>query len=711
MTLAQKRFLFIILGSLAIFFITWLELFVQKKHYLIGGGLNRSFLFLLINVHVVIIVVLLYLIIRQSIKLFLERRKGEPGSVFKSNLLFTFTLFSIIPSFFVFFTAGKFITKSIDRWFQVHLDDGFKHAFLLHQQHTKHLRDMVAARGLELCALAAKKKNTFDAGQHFVDGRYSLYILNDDSSGLVGCLRDEIAVWRSFRIVNDRTTKSLAAQFFNNINDVEVSGGCFDFYGSLYWAKHVDSCMCLIAYRYPEPIRQSLITLENTATNYAHLHSMRNVIYQSYFFTFLVITLLIFFLSLWCAFYLAKGITKPIQELLEATEKVRRGRWDTQVQINPASDLQSLARGFNEMTRAVQLGQHHLAQKNKELLAILESLSTAVFLVNKFGRIIFCNAAAQKLVAVYVGPITFQGKKFTVFGSEIAAQATNFMHELMTCGHDHIAKELSLTFSAQPKTFMVYGRLFVFSPTAGHEPDGLLIMIEDLTELVKINKIKTWQEAAKQMAHEIKNPLTPIQLATQRLQRRFGAVLSNDPAFFDCTTTILNQVKVIKDLVTHFSVFASMPSPVIEVVDMGNLVREIICLYQLSYPSITFVFESDPLHVTIKTDKNKIRLVLINLLDNSVRILANYDGHANKQVTISLRVDEQASKVHLFFADNGPGIAQGVRDTLFLPYVSTEKKNMGLGLAIVRDTVVQLGGSITLDGVAIGAMFHIILPL
>jgi two-component system, NtrC family, nitrogen regulation sensor histidine kinase NtrY len=237
------------------------------------------------------------------------------------------------------------------------------------------------------------------------------------------------------------------------------------------------------------------------------------------------------------------------------------------------------------------------------------------------------------------------------------------------------------------------------------------VMIEDLTEIVKINKIKTWQEAAKQMAHEIKNPLTPIQLATQRLQRRFGAVLSNDPAFFDCTTTILSQVRVIKDLVTHFSVFASMPSPVIEIVDMSALIREIVCLYQLSYPTISLVVHMDPEQITVKTDKNKIRLVLINLLDNSIRVLMQHVDKADKQIVIRLYIDKSAAKVHLVFADNGPGIAQSVRDTLFLPYVSTEKKNMGLGLAIVRDTVVQLGGTVTLDSVSDGATFRIILPL
>lgn len=704
MTTTQKRFLSILLGIGCLLFFTWFELFMQKRHYLIGGGINRVFLFLLINAHVVLVVLLLYLIIRHSIKLFLERRKEVLGSVFKRNLLFAFILFSVIPSFFVFFTAGKFITQSIDRWFQVRLGSGFSSALKLHEYHSRHIRQDLVRDGRCL----AEEVKTGIPGE-CPKGLYTTYILDEGGNEIAGSLHDEVKLWRRFRTVNDRTTTSLKKRFIHKIKNV-VDEQCFDFYGSLYWVKRLEHGVFIVVYRYPEAIRTALIGLENSLVDYDQLHSMRNSIYMSYFFTFALLTLLILFLSIWCAFYLAKGISSPIQELLDATEKVRLGHWDTQVAINPSSDLQKLAQGFNEMTSAVRQAHMHLELKNNEMLAILENISSAVFFVNMAGRIIFYNAAAQKLVSHYLAIHSFKDKKINILGPVIKNKFFELVREFAVSKKDQMVKEISFTVASEPRTFVVYGRPLLMPHASPYDRNGLLVVVEDLTNIVKINKIKTWQEAAKQMAHEIKNPLTPIQLATQRLQRKFKDVLSHEKSFFDCTTTILNQVKIIKDLVTHFSQFASMPAPYIEFVNINELVQEVLCLYMISYPDIAFTHNQLEQAVLIKTDKKKIKLALINLLDNAVRALKSHDGK-EKKIDISTKIDQKSQVMRIVFSDNGPGIPKSVKETLFLPYVSTDKKNMGLGLAIVHDSITQLGGSISLVSSSSGARFYIELPL
>lgn len=718
MTITQKRFLSILLGIGCLFFFTWFELFMQKRHYLIGGGINRVFLFLLINGHVVLVVLLLYLIIRHSIKLFLERRKEVLGSVFKRNLLFAFILFSVIPSFFVFFTAGKFITQSIDRWFQVRLGSGFASALKLHEYHSKQIRQDLVRDGRclaqQITAGVLDEPKVGASGAHGEEMRSSVsnhttYLLDDTGNEIVGSLHDEVKRWRRFRTVNDRTTTNLKKRFVQKINNV-VDEQCFDFYGSLYWVKRVEHGLFIVVYRYPEAIRNALISLENSLVDYNQLHSMRNSIYLSYFFTFALLTLLILFLSIWCAFYLAKGISKPIQELLDATEKVRLGHWDSQVVVNPSSDLQNLAQGFNEMTNAVRQAHMHLELKNKEMLAILENISSAVFFVNMTGRIIFYNAAAQKLVSHYLSIDSFKDKKINVLGPIVKNKFFELVREFASSKKDQMVKEISFTVASEPRTFVVYGRPLLIPHASPYDRNGLLVVVEDLTDIVKINKIKTWQEAAKQMAHEIKNPLTPIQLATQRLQRKFKDVLSHEKSFFDCTTTILNQVKIIKDLVTHFSQFASMPAPYIEFVNINELVHEVLCLYVISYPDIVFSHHQLEQAVLIKTDKKKIKLALINLLDNAVRALKAHDAK-DKSIDISTKLDQKNQVMRIIFSDNGPGISKSVKETLFLPYVSTEKKNMGLGLAIVHDSITQLGGSISLVSTNNGARFYIELPL
>lgn len=234
-----------------------------------------------------------------------------------------------------------------------------------------------------------------------------------------------------------------------------------------------------------------------------------------------------------------------------------------------------------------------------------------------------------------------------------------------------------------------------------------MIVLEDVTEVVKANKLRTWQEAAQQMAHEIKNPLTPIQLATQRLQRRLGKSLCDDPVFFQCTDTILEQVALIKGLVDHFSEFATMPAVQCEPAQVNKIVEEVVRLYRLSYPEELISVHYDEKLPLVFVDVKKIKRVLVNLFDNSIRALGRKSG----TITLKTQQSPDGRWVELLFGDTGPGIAPEVREKLFLPYVSTEKKNMGLGLAIVHDIIAQHGGTILLLPCQKGVMFRIQLPV
>jgi two-component system nitrogen regulation sensor histidine kinase NtrY len=211
------------------------------------------------------------------------------------------------------------------------------------------------------------------------------------------------------------------------------------------------------------------------------------------------------------------------------------------------------------------------------------------------------------------------------------------------------------------------------------------------------------------MAHEIKNPLTPIQLATQRLQRRFGKILCDDAVFFQCTNIILKQVALIKSLVMHFSEFATMPALQCEMADINQIVQEITDLYHLSYPDILIHVDLSKELPLISVDVKKIKRVLVNFFDNSIRALQTFEIEKGFQGEIKIITQKSDDKrwIELLFMDNGPGIAREVQDNLFLPYVSTEKKNMGLGLAIVQDIIMLHGGTICLLPCEKGVMFRI----
>lgn len=683
----RKRWIILIFSFLALALANWLELCLQRKSNVIGGGLNRPFLFLLINLHVILIAVLLYIIIKQSIKLVIERRRKTLGSGFKQNLFFAFMLFSVIPSFFVFFTAGKFITSSIDKWFQVQIGQGLQSGFQLYQ------------------ALTIREHQLIAQNPDALDGceRYTWQI-KDKTSWKKMMIR-EVRVWRSYRITNDRSTKSLRDLFIKKIRQVGMyQQQVFDFYGSLYAITKTEHAYHMVVYRYPEAVRTPLIALHNAINDVAQLTSMQTSINQSYFFTFLLVVLLILLLSIWCAFYLAKGISTPIQDLLQATKKMSEGDWSVAVNTDDQHDLKPLALGFNRMITAVKGAHETLEHRNKEMQMILENINDSVFYVNRFGRIINSNQAAKKLMASFMQTSQVYYRKISFLPRHIRTLFFHLIREFLVSHKEHLVREVTLEINREYKIVMVHLSRMHMAP-------GILIVIQDLTEIVKLSKAKAWQEAAKQVAHEIKNPLTPIQLATQRLQRKYHTFFEQEPTFADCTQTILAHVKIIKDLASHFSAFASLPAPVMSQVELYGLIFESVRLYELSYPDITYTVISNEHLLKVETDPEKIKQVLVNLLDNSVRAMqSELNKSINKEICISIKEDAGLQVVRITVQDNGPGIDALVREKLFMPYVSTHKKNMGLGLAIVHDIMKQLGGNIRLLPSSYGALFELTLP-
>ena len=713
-----RRIIIIFVSILSLVAIGLIDSIIQRKQKLVGAGITKAFLFVLINLHIIAAGVLLFLIIRQSIKLYTEHRNGIPGAIFKRNLLFAFTLFSVIPALFVFFTAGRYITANIDRWFQARVTTGFTSGMIVHQEHAAHLRNKISIYGARLCnallpifsgplPVTQRNKQCADIIKAHRNQNYTVYILSEsDTPTHFYSFDREIDVWRSFRTHNDRSMHSLKQAFLMEVAGAGQPEKCFDFYGSLYWVSRCGDTTLIIAARYPKALRCALIEVQNAYADYAQLMRMRHAIKLNYTFTFILLFLLIVFLAIWCAFYLARGMVMPIQELLQATEALHKGDLSVRVNDYPSSDLRPLLFGFNQMSAALQLGREHLEAKNREISALIEYLTVAIIVLNRFGRIIKANPAAMEFACVYLGSDQISGRKINVFGPTIKAQCSQMVRSLLTTRQSKISSQVTVQVNGEQRSIMFH----VSTISLDGDPQ-LLIAIEDISTAVKANKLKTWQEAAQQIAHEIKNPLTPIQLATQRLQRKYQQSLINDPLFAQSTRTILDQVKIIQELVQHFSAFASMPKLSLEQTNLARLIGDIMGLYTLSYPDISFLLHSDP-QLTLYTDQKKLSRAIINILDNSVRALITMPpDNKKKLVTITVAALPEQGVLSIIICDNGPGIAPEIKDKLFLPYVSSEKKNMGLGLAIVQDSMQQLNGSIVVTPQEHGAAFQLILPL
>lgn len=330
---------------------------------------------------------------------------------------------------------------------------------LLHEEYAARERQWLQTKGRQLAfgahrGAAALRQRILTALPALAGDGVVAYVWKTDGSGIVGTVKDEIKVWRQFRRFNDRTTKSLLEEFFKRLNGIVADDALFDFYGSLYWVKKEDDYWCILAKRYPPAIRGPLIELQNAVADYEQLKSMRNPIYASYFLTFILVTILILFLSIWCAFYLARGITKPIQELLDATAQIRRGRWDVQLPCQASDDLRTLVEGFNEMMHTIQQAKVQLESRHHELFTILENIKAAVLVVNAYGRIVMCNAAARDMIARFMVIEKVSGKRINVLGSSITKQFFELLRELHKTGQPNISREIVLSLQGESRFFV-----------------------------------------------------------------------------------------------------------------------------------------------------------------------------------------------------------------------------------------------------------------
>jgi len=693
----------------------WLIPLMQRNHQWLGAGVSRTFLFMLINVHILLLIFLLSIIIKQSIKLFFERKKGLPGSVFKRNLLFAFSLFSVIPAFFVFFAAGRIITKTIDAWFCARIEQGLLAGLTLHQEETKKMRHKLTNEGNRFLArvpqtITRSNKNLICIKKlitAYTKNNTTAYAWNKDGSMFCGSIGNEIKTWRTYRTFNDRTTKSLSQQFLHIIKTTQLPAA-FDFYGSLYWVAQKEEILFVLVKRYPPAIRSSLIEIQNSLADYNQLKSLKNPIYLNYYCTFFLVMLLILFLSIWCAFYIARGLSKPIKELLDAVSSIRKGKLDIAITTKTSDDLRMLVEGFNEMVGAIKKAQTTLQDKHNELFTILENIKAAVFLINEYGRIIRCNEAAQTLAFHVTKSTQICDKRISIAGTHIVQTFFKALRNMTQILHKTChTQEHIFTINGEDRSFVVTLSIVLINNIPTKKQYGTLVVLEDVTDVVKANKLKTWQEAAKQMAHEIKNPLTPIQLATQRLQRKFGKLLHHEESFIQSTQIILEQVSLIKNLVVHFSEFAKMPPIERQFTCLKTIISDVCNLYKLSYPAITITYKGPKKIDLMMLDEKKIKRVFFNLFDNSIRALREQN---NACISITMKKDSIMHCYNITFSDNGPGIAQHIKDNLFFPYVSTEQKNMGLGLSIVRDIITLHNGSIETMPSTSGATFIIKLP-
>jgi two-component system nitrogen regulation sensor histidine kinase NtrY len=424
-----------------------------------------------------------------------------------------------------------------------------------------------------------------------------------------------------------------------------------------------------VSKKIPKKLSTNVLKIEKLHSNYQTLTAYKTPIKAVYTVTFGIMGLAVIFGALWFARYFERRISVPIDALFKATEKISEGDLSVKIQEEEATDeLRHVIQAFNQMVEQLRLLRKNLEENKRYVEEILNSISPVIITFDFSGKIISCNREAKKLFKI---PDNQKQKNLW----EVLSQ------------YKHLSKEVKQMLETERKRGEVReeieGRekfltLEIVTPPEVYDR---ILIIEDVTDLVRAKKAEAWKEVAQRIAHEIKNPLTPITLNAERIRRLFHKGKLSEDTVEKIVNSILEEVEVIKRLIDEFRKFARLPLPEKRLTDLNELIEQALEPYS-NRIEIVYEFEEIP---KIPLDRNLIREVFINLIDNSVSAGAT---------RVKVSTTEKDGKVFVVFRDNGPGIPKEIMEKLFNPYVTTKEEGWGLGLAIVKKIISDHGGKI-----------------
>ena len=450
--------------------------------------------------------------------------------------------------------------------------------------------------------------------------------------------------------------------------------------------------------------------------DYTQLRVLKQPLAGVYVSFFVMVTLPILVGSTWMGLYLAKRITRPVQLLSDAAKAIGAGHYDYRIEHEGSDEFGSMVEAFNAMAAEVASSRRRLERagidlerkheegegRRRYIEAILERIATGVVSIDRSGRIGTINPSAIRLLEVDAGVVG--SPAVDVFARPDLAVINDVLDQAARARMDSFAQEVALVRDGRERHVVAAATRV---PGTDGSFDGTVLVVDDVTPLIRAQKVAAWREVARRLAHEIKNPLTPIQLSAERLRRKLTDI---SPPLLDlvqeCTSTIIGEVESLKGLVDEFSQFARMPAPRAVPTELHDLLNTTLALYDGLFASVTFERHYDPSVAQVRVDPEQMKRVIINLLDNAIEAMGR-----NGAIVVETARDVPNSLIRVVVADTGPGIPAAERDKLFLPYYSTKGRGSGLGLAIVRRIVAEHGGSIDVfDNQPTGTRFIIELP-
>ncbi len=710
---------------LLVFFLSGLLLFLTLFEFRLAGISQQLpfghsiFFFGLVNFNIILVLLLFFLIFRNVVKVFVERQNKLIGSSLKSKLIVSFVSFSSIPTALMLMIFVFYINSSLDKWFSVKSISVLKNSLEVNQEYiisakkkNYHFANQVAHNlrlnhprsEIERQMESFREIYAVDAIEYYPSmfGQRSLVLSKDESIPNIPSVSVEFLKKGVMQ-----NSEGSTIQEFGEGNLVRVIVPV----GGTHGAVVVSSFIPFSLISKIDGITAAYDELKN-------LDPLQYPLKSIYIIVLVLMTLVIVLCATWFGFYLARQLSVPIESLGLATQRVSQGDYQAVTITSGSAEMNQLIGNFNEMMvhldrskkEVLQANQHltetleRLDEHSRYVQVVLSNVTTGVISIDQGGVITTVNRHASQLLGIESE--LFVGRHLR---SVLPKDYYQLFKELLKSMREHNAsslqKEIRLDLAGRSIPFQL--TLSILQDEKGNDL-GKVIVFDDLTPVINAQRAAAWTEVARRIAHEIKNPLTPIKLSAQRLQKKFGAQIQ-DPAFETCTNMIIQQTDELKALVNEFHNFARLPQLRLSLSSLHKTVDDALLLFRTAHKDLDLTFEEDQNLPKFIFDADQMKRVIVNIVDNAIAATAH---HPQPKIVVRTQYDSQLRLVRLTIADNGSGIGEENRSRIFEPYFSTKDAGTGLGLAIVKRIIEDHNGFIrALPNEASGTKIIIELPV
>ncbi|HXC31419.1 MAG TPA: ATP-binding protein [Verrucomicrobiae bacterium] len=673
------------------------------------------------------LVVFLFILARTLVRLAAERMARRPGSRFKTKMVLGAIAVSFLPVILLFFVSYALLNRTLVLWFPRPLEIATESSRDLVNQMSRADAERMSGIAAEVAGGAESNSardtmHSFD--QAFARGADLAWEVNGTGRPVAVAVNPNLKLHPP-QAVSEPNAKPVAPVPPTLARQLPGGAELWEYGGKIFIAGRAKtpSGYILAGRIVPDDFQERMRDIDAQTAAYEqqrqHLRTYKNQMLA----TLLLFTILLMFAATWAAFFLSKQVTVPIQALAQATQEIIEGNYEARVNVQAKDELETLVRSFNRMTeqlgdsrRQIELFTRNLQQAVQELErrrtlmeTILENIPTGVISVDDTEAIRRVNPAAVRMF----GEGSRQAMTFTQLLGEDAARAVQVL----------MRRSLRLGTATQELEFSAAGRLLRAAVTVSslgprRTNRGYVVVVDDLTDLLRAQKAAAWQEVAQRIAHEIKNPLTPIQLSSQRLSRYLdrhrGSTPQNESPELvrlvgECSSLIEREVRVLESLVGEFSQFARFPTAKLAAASPNQIVSEALSVFDGRLEGIRVRKDLAPDLPAIRADGEQLRRVLVNLIDNAAESM---EGSSVREMLLCTRFNSDREIVEIIVADSGHGISPEDKDRLFLPHFSTKDRGTGLGLAIASRIMAEHHGSIRVeDNLPTGAKFILQLPM